>query len=146
MTGFNTPEISSHKLFSAQGYYSSYNKSQLFSPDGNGGTRRRTRKRGKKGCIRQRVRTSMRKKRLLLPSIVLANVQLLENKVDELHARVSYTREFTDACVLAFTETSLMDADMDSAVQIDGFGVTVRLDPSRGMMGKRQGGGVCFYI
>jgi len=122
-----------------------YNDCQLFNGE-DGRTRRKTRKRGKRGGVRQRVRILTRKRRLPLPSIVLANVQSLKNKMDELQARVSYTREFRDACVLAFTETWLTAADMDSTTDIDGFGVPVRLDRDPDMTGKRQGGGVCFYI
>lgn len=123
-----------------------YNNCQLFSPGEDGRTRRKTRKRGKKGGVRQRVRILTRKRRLPLPSIVLANVQSLKNKVDELQARVSHTREFRDVCVLAFTETWLTAADMDPTTDIDGFGVPIRLDRDPCTTGKRQGGGVCFYI
>lgn len=74
------------------------------------------------------MRILRKKRRQPLPPIVLANVQLLKNKVDELQARVLYTHEFRDACVLAFTETRLTDTDMDSNTNIKGFGVPVHLD------------------
>lgn len=37
-------------------------------------------------------------------------------------------------------------SDMDPIIDIDGFGVPVRLDRDPCTMGKRQGGGVWFYI
>ena len=42
-----------------------------------------------------------------LPSILLANVQSLENKVDELRARISFQRDNKDRNILCFTESWL---------------------------------------
>lgn len=94
-----------------------YNNCQLLSPEENCGTGRKTQKRGKNGDVRQRVRILTRKKCLPLPSIALAHVQS-QNNVDKLQARVSYIREFRDACVLAFTETWILSLIlMDSEYQ-----------------------------
>ncbi len=40
-----------------------------------------------------------------LPSILLANVQSLENKMDDLRARISFQRDIRDCNILCLTET-----------------------------------------
>ena len=42
-----------------------------------------------------------------LPSILLANVQSLDNKVDKIRARVAFQRDIRDCNILCFTETWL---------------------------------------
>ena len=42
-----------------------------------------------------------------LPSILLANVQSLDNKVDKLRARISFQRDIRDCNILCFTESWL---------------------------------------
>jgi len=96
--------------------------------------------------VRQRIRRLQRKNRIPLPSIMMANVQSLRNKTDELQANVLHLREFRDACVLAFTETRLSDSDCDPSLEISGFGVPVRLDRDSEVTHKTQGGGVRLYI
>ena len=41
------------------------------------------------------------------PSILLANVQSLDNKVDELRARISFQRDIRDRNILCYTESWL---------------------------------------
>ena len=65
----------------------------------------RKRKRGKKGGIRQRLKSM--KTRLPLPTRLLINAQPLKRKTDELTANVRYLHEYRGACVLAITETWL---------------------------------------
>ncbi len=65
--------------------------------------RRRRRKRGKRAGVVIRLRC--RAFRPPLPTILLANVQSLDNKLCELCARISYQRETRDCCVICLTET-----------------------------------------
>eukprot|EP00061_Rhincodon_typus_P007808 g29868.t1 len=55
------------------------------------------------------------------PSILLANVQAIENRTDELRSRCNYQRELRDCCVLCFMETWLNPAIPDCALQAEGF-------------------------
>uniref|UniRef100_A0A8K9UYS7 Reverse transcriptase domain-containing protein n=1 Tax=Oncorhynchus mykiss TaxID=8022 RepID=A0A8K9UYS7_ONCMY len=78
--------------------------------------KKRLRKRGKRGGLLVRLRR--RAQRAPLPSILLANVQSLDNKVDEIRARVAFQRDIRDCNVLCFTETwltgeTLSEADQD---------------------------------
>ena len=84
---------------------------------------RRRKKRGKLAGILCRSRT--RYCNPPLPRIWLANVQSLENKMDELHARFNFQREIANCCVLAFTETWLDPTVPDSAVSPSGFSITI---------------------
>ena len=80
------------------------------------------------------------------PSIILANVQSLRNKVDELQAKVKFLSEYRSACFLALTETWLKDQDPLSDFELDCFGEPVCLDRDSTVMGKSLGGGLCLYI
>ncbi len=68
--------------------------------------RRRRRKRGKRAGVLVRLRR--RAFRPPLPTILLANVQSLDNKLCELRARISYQRETRDCCVICLTETWIL--------------------------------------
>jgi hypothetical protein len=50
--------------------------------------------------------------KLPLPSILLANVQSLDNKLDEVRSKVSYQRDIKKCNIICFTESWLND-DMD---------------------------------
>ncbi len=78
----------------------------------------RRRKRGKRAGVLVRLRR--RAFRHSLPTILLANVQSLDNKLCELRARISYQRETRDCCVICLTETwmSAMVPDIITAVYI----------------------------
>ncbi|RXN30279.1 dynein heavy chain [Labeo rohita] len=80
-----------------------------------------------------------------LPSILLANVQSLENKLCELWAQISFQGETQDCCVICLTETWLSDRIPDSSIKLPGFSVH-RADRSRELTGKSRGGGVCIMI
>ncbi len=60
-------------------------------------------KRGKRAGVFVRLRRCAF--RPPLPTILLANVQSLDNKLCELRARTSYQRETRDCCVICLTET-----------------------------------------
>ncbi len=80
-----------------------------------------------------------------LPTILLANVQSLDNKLCELRARISYQRETRDCCVICLTETWMSTMVPDSAIELTGFSVH-HSDRTKELTGKSRGGGVCFYI
>ncbi len=65
-------------------------------------TRRRKKHRRKHAGIRRKRAHSPP-----LPSILLANVQSLDNKMDDLRARISFQRDIRDCNILCLTETWL---------------------------------------
>ncbi len=78
-----------------------------------------------------------------LPSILLANVQSLENKMDDLRARISFQWDIRDCNIICLTETWLTPSVPDTAVTpSDNFSV-LRMDRTA-EAGKSKGGGVCF--
>ncbi len=106
----------------------------------NNGHRRRNKKhRGKSAGIRNRLRK--RAHSPPLPSILLANVQSLENKMDDLRARISFQRDIRDCNIICLTETWLTPSVPDTAVTpSDNFSV-LRMDRTA-EAGKSKGGGV----
>ncbi len=74
-----------------------------------------------------------------LPTILLANVQSLDNKLCELRARISYQRETRDCCVICLTETWMSAMVPDSAIKLTGFSVN-RSDRTKEHTGKSRGG------
>ncbi len=105
--------------------------------------RKRRRKRGKRAAVLVRLKRCAF--RPPLPTILLANVQSLDNKFCELRACISYQRETRDCCVIFLTETWMSAMVPDSAIELTGFSV-LRSDRMKGLTGKIRGGGVCFYI
>ena len=99
--------------------------------------RKRLRKRGKRGGVLVRLRK--RAHRAPLPSILLANVQSLDNKVDEIRARVAFQRD-RDCNVLCFTETWLTREMLTESLQPVGF-FTHRADRNNHPSGKKRGEG-----
>ncbi len=78
----------------------------LRNAEGNNGHRRRNKKHcGKSAGIRNRLRN--RAHSPPLPSILLANVQSLENKMDNLRARISFQRDIRYCNIICLTETWL---------------------------------------
>ncbi len=75
------------------------NKGRLNNP------RRRRKHRGRRAGIRYRLRK--RAHSPPLPSILLANVRSLENKMDDLRARISFQRDIRDCNIFGLTETWL---------------------------------------
>ncbi len=95
----------------------------------------------KKRWIRNRLRK--RAHSPPLPSLLLANVQSLDNKMDDLRARISFQRDIRDCNIICLTETWLTPSVPDTAVTpSDNFSV-LRMDRTA-EAGKSKGGGVCF--
>ncbi|KAL0203335.1 hypothetical protein M9458_001353, partial [Cirrhinus mrigala] len=80
-----------------------------------------------------------------LPSIVMGNVRSLDNKMEELTARVSKNRELRECSLMCFTETWLHERIPDSAVDVAGFS-SVRADRTRRESGKSKGGGLAVFV
>ena len=76
----------------------------------------------------------------ILPSILLANVQSLDNKLDEVRSQISYQRDIKNCNILCFTESWLND-DMD--IQLAGY--TLHLQDRTAHSGKTRGV-VCAYL
>ncbi len=105
--------------------------------------RRRKKHSGRRAGIRDRLRN--RAHSPPLPSILLANVQSLENKMNDLRARTSFQRDIRDCNILCLSETWLTPSVPDTAVTpSDNFSV-LRMDRTA-EAGKIKGGGVCFMI
>ncbi len=101
------------------------------------------RKRGKRAGVLVRLRR--RPLPPQLPTILLANVQSLDNKLCELWARISYQQETRDCCIICLAETWMSAVVPDSAIKLTGFSVH-RSDRTKELTGKSRGGGVCFFI
>ena len=100
----------------------------------------RKQKRGKRaGALAQ-----LKARRPPIPSLFLANVRSLDNKVDLLRLRMSASTEMRNCAVLCLTETWLNNNMPDSAFQIDGLQL-FRADRDH-RSGKTRGGGLCVYV
>ena len=121
--------------------------SQFLVRSDNGGSddcaRPAKRKRGKRGGLL--VKPRLRKNHPVLPSLVLANVQRLYNKMDELQVRIDSQRDYRECCVFIVSETWLTSDHPDSALEPPGFTI-FRNDRSSQITGKSQGGEVCFLV
>ncbi|XP_039908517.1 uncharacterized protein LOC120747010 [Simochromis diagramma] len=106
-------------------------------------SQRRRQHRGRRAGVRNRLRT--RAHRPPLPSILLANVQSLENKLDDIRARTRYQRDIRDCNIFCLTETWLTSSVPDHAITpAESFSV-FRTDRTA-ESGKLRGGGVCFMV
>ena len=101
------------------------------------------RKRGKAGGVRKRLKS--RKFKPYLPSIIMGNVQSLNNKMDELHGYARYMHEFKHISLMSFTETWLNETITDDCVNINGFKL-IRGDRNLNLAEKQKGGGICLYV
>jgi hypothetical protein len=79
--------------------------------------------------------------KLPLQSILLANVQSLGNKLDEVRSRISYQLDIKNCNILCFTESWLND-DMD--IQLAGYTLQ-RLDRTAHSK-KTRGGSLCIFV
>ncbi len=114
-----------------------------FNNDHLNNRRRRKKHHGRRAGIRNRLRK--RAHSPPLPSILLANVQSLENKMDDLRARISFQWDIRDCNIFCLTETWLTPTVPDTAVTpSDDFSV-LRIDRTA-EAGKNKGGEVCFFI
>ena len=103
----------------------------------------RRRRRGKRaGAL---VKLRQRGFRTALPSIHLANVRSLNNKMDELLLLNRRNSDFCRSAALCFTETWLSELTPDSGLYLPDFQL-LRADRVTELSGKSRGGGICFYI
>lgn len=98
--------------------------------------------RGKRGGLHARLKA--RASRPPLPSLLLANVRSLENKLDELRARITTQREIRECCALIFTETWLSDKVPEDAIKLQTH--SVHRGDRTAASGKVKGGGVCVFV
>ena len=103
----------------------------------------RRRRRGCRGGALVRLRKRM--SRAPLPSIMLANVRSLRNKMDELIGHIDAKRDYRDCNVFSFTETWLDSSTPDTVVSAPGFAL-FRADRDFENVHKTRGGGVCFMV
>ncbi len=116
----------------------------LQNAEENNGHRRRIKKhRGKRAGIRNKLRK--RAHSPPLPSILLADVQSLENKMDDLRARISFQRDIRDCNIICLSETWLTPSVPDTAVTPSENFSVLRMDRTA-EAGKSKVGGVCFMI
>ena len=78
--------------------------------------------------------------KLSLPSILLANVQSLDNKLDEVGSQISYQWDIKNCNILCFTESWLND---DMNIQLAGY-MLHRQD--RTAHDKTREGGLCIFL
>ncbi len=109
------------------------NKGHLNNP------RRRKKHNGKCAGIRNSLREKAHSPPL--PSILLANVQSL----DDLRARISFQRDIRDCTILCLSETWLTPSVPDMAVRPSENFSVLRMDRTA-EASKTKGGGVCFMI
>lgn len=100
------------------------------------------RKRGQRGGIRRRL--YRRKFKPPLPSIILANVRSVTNKIDELRFLAVKHHAYRDSCAIALTETWFSDHIVDDSVALENFAL-FRGDRTS-QSGKSRGGGVALYV
>ncbi|KAK0152118.1 hypothetical protein N1851_006483 [Merluccius polli] len=106
---------------------------------------RRQQKRIHRGCrggLRDRLRLAPHK--TALPSIFLANVRSLVNKMDELRLRITTNKRIMDCNLLIFTETWLNPSVPDNAINLAERNI-FRADRTADS-GKSKGGGLCIYV
>ena len=114
-------------------------------PTGNAHRRRRDRKqrRGKRGGLRAKLKLTPHW--LSLPSIFLANIRSLANKMDELRLRITTHKWIMDCNILVFTETWLNSSVPDCAIELTGRHV-LRVDRTADDSRKTRGAGLCIYV
>jgi hypothetical protein len=96
-------------------------------------------KRGRRaGCL---LRIRRRANKTPLPSILLANVQSLDNKIDELRGRLNYHRDIKYGNILIFTESWLNDDN----INIDLAGYTMYRQDRTAASVKTRGVGLCIF-
>ena len=90
-------------------------------------------------------RLKQRENHPLLLSILLANVQSLNNKVNKFRARISFQRDIRDCNILCFTESWLSPDILSPSIQPVGFSVH-HADRKKELSGIKKGGGGYFMI
>ncbi len=105
--------------------------------------RGRKQKRGKRRSIRARLAANPHKP--AIPTIELANVRSLDNKLDYIRLLRSTQRTVKDCCVFVFTEMRLSNSVPDCAIQLDQLSC-YQADRVLVEGGKTRSGGLCVYI
>ena len=100
----------------------------------------RIRKRGKRAGLGTRLAANPT--RPAIPSILLANVRSLDNKMDDIRLLRSANKTVRNCCVTVFTESWLHDNIPDSAIHLEQL-TCHRAD--RALAEKKRGGGICVY-
>jgi hypothetical protein len=77
--------------------------------------------------------------------MLLLNVQSLDNKEDELRARISFQRDIRECNILCFTETWLSQDILSLSIQPAAFSVYCA-DRNKELSSKKKSGGVCIMI
>ena len=101
------------------------------------------RRRGRRSGLLVRLRRRAHHPPLL--SILLANVKSLDNKVNEIRARVAFQRDIRDCNIICFTETWLTRDMLSESVQPPGFFMHCT-DRTKHPSGKKKSEGVCLMI
>ncbi len=78
--------------------------------------------------------------------LCLANVRSLRKQINEVSAAARYMFESRENCLLCFTATWLNESVSNDSLEINGFGLPIRLDRDALKTRKTIGGGVCKYI
>ena len=78
----------------------------------------RKQKRGKQAGVQARLKANPSKPPL--PSIFLANVSSIRNKLDEIRLRLTAQKTLTSCCCMIFTETWLDRTTPDAAIELAG--------------------------
>ena len=99
-------------------------------------------KRGRKGGVRGRLRRM--KFKTPLPKMVVGNTESVRNKMDEPEACVRFNSEYRESAVIGFSETWLVEIATYTEINLPGF--TYIRGARTSASGKRNGGGVCFFI
>lgn len=103
----------------------------------------RRKHRGRRAGVKQNLRT--RAHRPPLPSVLLAIVQSLDNKMDDLRGRLKYQRDVRNCNILCFTETWLTPSIRYNAIQPE-ESLSVHHKDRMDESGKKKGGGICFMV
>ncbi|KAK0146581.1 hypothetical protein N1851_014085 [Merluccius polli] len=78
-----------------------------------------------------------------IPSLFLANVRSLANKMDEMRLRVA--TKTSNSCAFLLTESWLTASIPDASIEIQGYTIH-RQDRNKESTGKSRGGGVVIYL
>ena len=108
-----------------------------------GGGRRRSQRWGKSGGLRVKLRINSH--RSALPSIFLANMRSLVNKLDELKIWTLTQKGLWNAVSCFFSETWLSSDVSNRVMELEGH-TLLRADRSATASCKSHGGGVCIYL
>lgn len=103
----------------------------------------RKQKRRKRGGIRVRLAATPHKP--AIPTIILANVRSLDNKLEHIGILRSTRRTVRECCVFVFVETWLNSSVPDGAGQLHRL-ACYRADRALVEGGKTRGGGLCVCV